>query len=277
MSVQPVNDCSLDTNSPSLDEHSPSWSTVFEKWRKWPYYAQALTRLVLSLRNPWNLLSVAAGRSATLTFRSGFKLQVITPLDLLVAAEVILLDCYGLSSIRPPARVLDVGGALGEFGLFVNHLFPEAHVTIFEPNPASFAILEGNAKLNGCSNVTLRWGCVGPNPSYPFPVSHSAENSLIENAGRLVDVPGVTLWDSLDQEVDVLKVDTEGFEIPVLETAGERLRQIRHIWLEYHEHLVPGQVARLTELLNERGYAVRVRPDPFDGRIGLVFASRETR
>lgn len=240
--------------------------------KKWPYYGRMLLRLVMALRNPFAVLQVIMGRPATLHFKSGFSLYVLSPLDLLVAAEVILLDCYRLRDVYSPRIVIDVGGALGEFGLFAAHLFRSAQVTIFEPSPESFTILQRNAALNQLDNATLRMACIGPESTYEFPVSHSGQNSLLGNDTDRVEVPGVRLQDTIDQVVDVLKVDTEGFEVPVLKSAGSRLEHVRRVFLEYHEHVVPGQRKELEELLRAAGFTVTTVPDPFNPTIGLIFA-----
>jgi len=214
------------------------------------------------------------GKPGTLQFRSGFKLRVLRPIDLLVAAEAILFDCYKIAQSPPPRSVIDVGGALGEFGLFIAHRFPSAKVTIFEPNPESFAVLRENAALNGLKNVDLEWACVGPDIRYDFPAHHSVRNSVIAADSRYTQVPGTRLADFIHDEVDILKVDTEGFEIPVLKTAGNKLAQIRTILLEYHESIVPGQRRVLEQILVDNRFVVTSEADPFDEHLGLMFAVR---
>jgi FkbM family methyltransferase len=231
--------------------------------------------LALNLENPISLSRILLGYPGTLSFRSGFKLKVLRPLDLLVAAEVILLDCYKLRDSTAPTTVIDVGGALGEFGLFVAQRFPDAKVTIFEPNPTAFALLEENAALNKISNASLQWSCIGPETSYDFPADHSAQNSILGASAGRAKVPGAKLESFIDEHVDILKIDTEGFEIPVLTSGGERLKRVRQVWLEYHENIVPGQRAALEQLLRQAGFVVTTVPDPYERTLGLMFATNQ--
>jgi hypothetical protein len=111
--------------------------------------------------------------------------------------------------------------------------------------------------------------------SYEFPAQHSAQNSILGGAATRVKVPGAKLESFINDHVDILKVDTEGFEIPVLTSAGDRLERVRHIWLEYHENIVPGQRAALEQLLSRAGFSVTTVPDPFDRMLGLMFATNQ--
>lgn len=248
-------------------------ATAFFQSRKWPYYGRVFSSLACGLKNPEILFKVLLGRKGILHFKSGFSLQVLCPLDLLVAAEVILLDCYQIKNRPPPKRVIDVGGALGEFGLFVAHRFRSAQVAIFEPSPASFELLEQNAALNRLDNISLHQACVGLEPTYDFPASSSPQNSILTGEINCVQVPGIRLEEFIDQEVDILKVDTEGFEIPVLMSAGSRLERVHRVCLEYHEPIVPGQRRALEQLLSEAGFVVTTLPDRFNPAFGLIFAS----
>jgi FkbM family methyltransferase len=248
---------------------------VLGRVKKWPYYLRALLKLGQSLRNPLAIARVVRGQPTALYFKSGFSLTVAAPLDLLVVAELILMDCYGLKKCKNPTVIIDIGGALGEFGLFAAHHFTSAHVTILEPSPRSFSLLQENKTLNALDNVDPQQACVGPEKTYLFSTHHSGQNSLLESGSDLTAVAGVALEDVITEEVDLLKVDTEGFEIPVLKSAGKKLQKVRHIALEYHEGIVPGQRKELEIFLQNEGFQVTTLPDPYTADFGLMFARRK--
>jgi hypothetical protein len=54
-------------------------------------------------------------------------------------------------------RVVDVGGHLGLFGLYVLSSFPTARITSFEPDPENAALLERTVRANGLGS---RWEVV---------------------------------------------------------------------------------------------------------------------
>lgn len=75
-----------------------------------------------------------------------------------------------------------------------------------------------------------------------FPVQDSEPPTLV--------VPSVTLEEFLNgegfQEVDVLKMDVEGAELPVIEQApAPILRRARQITVEFHDWMIPGTTERV--------------------------------
>ena len=72
--------------------------------------------------------------------------------------------------------------------------------------------------------------------------------------------------------VDLLKVDCDGDELDVLESAGCELERVQRIVLEYHRHLLPDADAHVATYLRERRFLVELRPDPYDERIGYLEA-----
>jgi FkbM family methyltransferase len=180
---------------------------------------------------------------------------------------------------RPPV-ILDVGANVGIFALYAKLAFDrDATVHCFEPyapvvellryNLAGFENVQVHPFGLGVSNRTAELLCTQkltvansmrpelvPNPSSRAPID-------IRNAGDV--------WNELGlKEVDVLKLDTEGAEVEILESLGDRLNCIRVVLAEYHtqddrrriEALLPSH--RLIEKLEyeaRRGVVKYVRAD----------------
>jgi hypothetical protein len=52
----------------------------------------------------------------------------------------------------------------------------------------------------------------------------------VRDAGEVFDTLGL-------DEVDILKIDTEGSEVEILESLGPRLRKVRFVFAEYHSQV----------------------------------------
>lgn len=161
-----------------------------------------------------------------------------------------------LRSIQRPLRVADLGANIGLFGAHVRRMFPDAHITAFEPHPENTRVLTRtiDANRNGedwrmiaaCADV--RDGTV------PFGISEFT-TSRIESTSTATTVPAVDVFPYLD-DVDLLKIDIEGAEWPLLADPRFAAVPASAIALEYHPHNSPeadaGSLAR--RLLEQAGY-----------------------
>jgi methyltransferase FkbM-like protein len=215
--------------------------------RKVPYYARSLGAL-LRLVRPGSWL--AAARRRPIELRNGLRLQTTRALDYLILKEVVCDDVYRVRDLPPTARlVVDIGAGIGEFALVVALRHPEASVLAFEPDETSFRALEANIAANGAVNVEAHRLAIGVHPP----------------AGRLQPF-------LRGRKVDLLKVDCEGDELDVLESAGPELDRVRRIVLEYQRHLLPEADGRAARYLRDRRFLVHLRADPYDERIGYADA-----
>ena len=185
---------------------------------------------------------------------------------------------------RAPAGklVLDVGGNIGQMGLYCLAL--GHRVVAFEPIPPNYARYCVSAVINGFSprfemhnvalgnknsSVTLRVsrGNMG-GTSLSFSVAEncvSADCFTMETR-RLDDLDA-----SLPQgDVYLMKIDTEGYEIPMFEGALNFIknRRVRHIFLEYAPLWWPAGTSadKVLNFLEEHGHSLYVEGrnlDPF--------------
>lgn len=140
--------------------------------------------------------------------------------------------------------VFDVGANVGNWSKKMIEVNPKAQIHAFEPVPATFEKLKNNAE--GFSNIKLNLLGLSsesgklnfnfyPNSSYlssAFKNDLGKERQLIE-----VDViQGDQYCEQNDiQQIDLLKIDTEGFESMVLEgfTSMFESNKIRLVQFEY--------------------------------------------
>jgi FkbM family methyltransferase len=133
-----------------------------------------------------------------------------------------LMDHYG----RP--TLIDVGANVDETAQMLVQRFPEATIYSFEPVPAAFAELQQNtARFAGveCVNVAL-----GDAPGEAtITTDRQGQNTLMPGISTqvisTVDVNTVDAFcaDRRIDRIDLLKIDTEGFEAPVLRVPKEIL------------------------------------------------------
>jgi len=134
------------------------------------------------------------------------------------------------SRISAPCVFVDVGANIGYVSRAASRIIGTGgKVVAFEPNPTVFALLQENcARLK---NVTIHNFAVGEQEgvlSLGFRADHTGEASLLASPGTAgetqVKVPVVTLasyFSTFDAAAKIfLKIDVEGFELPVLRGLG---------------------------------------------------------
>jgi FkbM family methyltransferase len=148
-----------------------------------------------------------------------------------------------------PRVVLDIGAHQGFTSGFFRLTYPGAAILSVEPDPESFAILSGNAqRIGNCvafnlglfeRDATAHFNAAKISVlSSLFPVNHQGVPSegvavRLRHAGAFADelcaqynLPGI----------DLIKIDTEGAELPILHALGDRVAQAGVIQLEFHSH-----------------------------------------
>ena len=138
--------------------------------------------------------------------------------------------------------VFDVGANVGIFSLSVHALHPQSRIYCFEPSPLAQKLLEANVG-DFPEMVMYKYGLynqdmettmhvhrynTGQN-SIRFVGRHYAGGVLVQmrDAGRQFDELGLS-------HLDILKIDTEGCEVEILESMGERLDMVDYVLAEYH-------------------------------------------
>ena len=177
---------------------------------------------------------------------------------------------YRFHPRTPQPRILDCGSNVGLSLLYFKRDYPNARITAFEPDPATFALLWGNATRNGWNRIQLRNEAVcGSTGIKSFYYDSSRPGnwlmSLKSSCGLLdsEQVVGVRLSDFVDSEFDFLKLDVEGAELEVIEdlSARGKLPLIREMAVEVHPRLLNGSggFSRLRALLEGAGFRLRIR------------------
>ena len=201
--------------------------------------------------------------------RNGLQLEARPrTLDVAVLKDVFYRRVYGPPGfqIEDGFTVLDIGAHLGAFAASAARAACGVKVFAFEPAPENFTLLSSNMARNGLSNVQLSQEAVaGAAGTRALHLSESpAEHSfhIVKPGGAEVPVASVTLAEVARRHgletVDFLKMDCEGAEYEILETAArDGLAFVRRIAMEAHVLDASRTPGRLCTLLQDQGFLVR--------------------
>ena len=178
-----------------------------------------------------------------------------------------------------PATIIDVGVKLGTDGLY--DVFPDAYYLLIDPVEENEVFM--NRIVGHLRHADSRLVALGDQPG-ELPLRVEADgNATLRDATAHPDsrtVPIVTL-DSLDAERPmngpvVLKIDTEGYELPILQGATTVLERTELVILEVN--FIPRQSIpeffEIHRFLHDHGFALYdifdMRERPRDGALGLA-------
>ncbi len=147
--------------------------------------------------------------------------------------------------------IIDAGGYIGAAALKFAALFPKAHILTLEPAAVNFAVLIRNVASN--PNITpvhaaLVSNCVTQatlhhrrrEPGFTL-VTKPADNPEVEQVGA---VPVIQIGNILStagpRQVELCKLDVEGYEKDLFSQSADTFGQIKHIFAELHDRIVPG-------------------------------------
>jgi FkbM family methyltransferase len=166
---------------------------------------------------------------------------------------IFLEDMYMIENLKNIHSVIDIGANQGLFALYARSLYPEAKIHAYEPNPvlsprlrAHCAAIEADVFVEavGSSDGRCSLEIIGDSN---LTRAHSAEagEAILTSIARVIDRVGA--------EVDLLKLDCEGFEWKIFED-GATLRRARYLAMEYHCWANGSSHDDVGPLLNELGF-----------------------
>jgi FkbM family methyltransferase len=137
--------------------------------------------------------------------------------------------------LRPGDRYVDAGANVGQLALAASRrVGPGGEVIAIEAHPKVFAYLAGNVALNDAANVQLLHCALGAGGGEVALTSRRSDDQNYVTESGSVRVPMRTLDDMLAERrpTRLLKLDVEGYELPVLRGAGRALDQTQVVYCE---------------------------------------------
>lgn len=204
--------------------------------------------------------------------------------------DMFLNNEYYVKLQRNP-HIIDLGSEIGLSVVYFKSLYPDARISAFEPDPASYRLLTKNIKDNLMKNV-IAYNVALANKvgSMPFYIDPSVDGSLTmslfaKRQQKKIIVKVNRLSRYIKQKVDLLKMDIEGAEFDVLSDLAhsKKIKLVENMIIEYHHHIdvKKNNLSRLLVLLEKNGFGYQFQakhPLPFKKQIYqdcLIFAYKE--
>lgn len=179
--------------------------------------------------------------------------------------DIFVHDSLAFETGSPAPRILDCGANIGIASIYFKRRYPHARITAFEADPSLAAMCQRNLAANGLADVEVKPRAVWTaNRTIEF-VCEGTDSGAVASlntsvTGATQQVPAERLRDALHEPIDLLKLDIEGAELPVLEDCRDRLGNVRAITIDLHE-FNPAQrhTGMVFELLAAAGFLFDMR------------------
>jgi len=189
-------------------------------------------------------------------------------LDIL-SKEIFQEEIYNIDLNTQEPVIYDLGSHIGMSLLYFKSKYPNAKITAFEPNPNVFFILEENIQNNRLKDITLNNFALGKKDSKrdlyidssgycAFSTSSFTKNAWNGEQKTLpITVDTKKLSSFVNSNIDLLKIDTEGEELNILEDleVNDKFKYINNIILEYHPKKI-SQLKKITSILSKNNFSL---------------------
>lgn len=175
-----------------------------------------------------------------------------------IKREIWTQNSYYFESKKENPLIIDIGSHIGISVLYFKSLFPNSKILAFEPNPITFKLLEESIESNGIQDVEVINKAVWKEDGIKKFYIDGKENSWHSNSSFLesswtgkeitkeISVQTTRLDEYITEDIDMLKIDTEGSELSILNAHKRFLSKIENIVVEYH----PTKNYKVNDLLN---------------------------
>jgi FkbM family methyltransferase len=250
------------------------------------YIAGPLSWLIMRCP-PRRFLSTTflARQILTLRLRTGQKLRCRVN-EFIAFVDVFVLRDYDVAGLdwRAVKTIVDVGANIGMATVWFAQRAKSARILAIEPSPDALSLLYSNLAAAGLgARVDVLPVALGSaSGTGQLQVSASSVSTVVRMSTSTTDIdsiPVITLA-QLQREkqvgsIDVLKLDCEGAEFAILESADRDIvDRIGVIIGEYHES-ANNHAGDLKVYLERLGFDVKMRPHPHEAALGMFFARRK--
>jgi FkbM family methyltransferase len=144
-------------------------------------------------------------------------------------------------SRTPTPRILDCGANVGLASLYFRSLYPQARITAYEADPVLASLCRRNLAANRAGDVDVEAVAVWTHEGVVSFRQEGADSGAVEgtSAGltaKAITVPSIRLRDVIARDrFDLIKMDIEGAEVPVLADCSSAIDTVQAIILDVHE------------------------------------------
>mgnify|MGYP001170200782 CR=1 FL=1 len=197
--------------------------------------------------------------------------------------EIFKDQIYKIDLLSKKPHILDVGSHIGLSIIYFKSLYPNSTIIGFEPNPNVFPLLEENIFLNNIEDVELYNIALGREEKvrelYIDSSGYGAfsTSSFYKNAwnGKQQTIPIQVSVKKLSHyikgEIDLLKLDSEGAELEILEELedSKKIDNVKNIILEFHP-TSRNKYQKIQTLLKQNNFQIEERNKDEEGLILVV-------
>ena len=203
-----------------------------------------------------------------------WHLNYLDAASLLSAFDVVVVKRWNdFASNKKNPVILDGGANIGISAIHYKRLFPQAVITSFEPDPRACDCLRRNLAANEIHDVEVVEKALWTSNGRTTFFSEGADANRVVCAddemkhltsltpvAKKFEVETVRLADYLGRtEFDLVKLDIESAEAEVIVDAGDTLRNVNNLVIEFHlTNSTPRPLARTLEALADQGFNVSV-------------------
>lgn len=172
-------------------------------------------------------------------------------------SEVFVARQYDVDS-GDSRFIVDAGAHIGHASVFFASKYPQATVVAIEPEASNFALLLANTKRY--PNIKpIQAGLWGRRvPLRIQDLSVATWSFRVAEDPSSGDIRAITIEDILSEfnvsQIDLLKIDIEGSELEVLNSAQTWIGSVRNLIVELHDRFRPGCADALVRALSGCDY-----------------------
>jgi FkbM family methyltransferase len=196
----------------------------------------------------------------------GYNWQVHHGAAFLNQFESIFVDqIYQFNCESKTPIIIDCGANMGTSVLYFKWLFKNAKVYAFEPDKQIFDVLQYNVSNNKLNDVHLANKAVWIDDQDMFFNANNAQSGKLIQDASSIKVKCVRLKTFMQdvKQIDFLKLDIEGAELPVLQDISNELHRVKHLFIEYHSVAdQPQKLSQLLHILEKEGFRYFIGGNP---------------
>lgn len=202
---------------------------------------------------------------------AGFKVKAFSfPQLINLFEEIFIYEVYYSSSDIAPKIIIDCGSNIGMSLLYFKKRYPQSNVIAFEPDAASFELLQLNIDNNGLASVDAHQVALSNIESQSTLFRQSSHSgsltmSLFSSNDKTEKTSVITkkLSTYITSEIDLLKIDVEGSESLILRDLidNDKLHFIKQLIIEFHPSIAGQTIESFVTMLSDRKFSCSLQKD----------------
>jgi FkbM family methyltransferase len=149
--------------------------------------------------------------------------------------EIFVRRHYAFQPRCPDPVIIDAGGNIGMSAIWFKQEYPQARVTVYEADPEQAAVLQRNLAAAAITDVQVENAAVWTEDGTVSFDNQGQDRGAVRGT-QGIPVRAVDLAAHLPGAVDLLKLDVEGAEYPIIERlySTGALARIQNVVAEFH-------------------------------------------